>query len=314
MTNCTKFPPGNLLLVAPGESGLTLRQFLTRRFSRRSARSLRRQIEGGGARINGKVQLFANVGLIEGDRVELAEISTSKLPIGHWPDRIFWEDRHFLAIDKPAGLSSEKVIEQAPLRTCRLIHRLDRETSGLLLLAKDRLGLESGEEHFRKNRVRKHYLALVEGQVRSASGSIDASLRPAARLPGKIVWKCAAKSDKSSPTDRSKSALTRWTCLSSNGKASLLYCRPKTGRTHQIRLHLSHLGHAVLGDSTYGATSAVRCARQMLHAHRLQIPQLDLDVAAPPPSDFAGALRSLALCIDLEQLTCLEGRDDPLSD
>ena len=307
--------------VASSESGSTLRQILSRQFPALSARALRRQIEGGCVRVNQKVQLLANVPLVQGDLVELAHIeraapareddslALARFKIG---ESILWERELFLAIDKPPGVSSEDVIRHSSFRKCQLVHRLDKDTSGVLLLAKNRESFLKGASEFRKRQVRKHYLALVEGQVHSTCGKIEVPLRLSSQSPGKSVWKCARKSDPLEIRGKAKQALTHWIRLKANCQASLLYCRPATGRTHQVRLHLAHLGHSVLGDRDYGRLGGLVFLRQMLHARRLQIPHLNIDIEAPLPADFAFALERLQLTLDTSQLVQIEGRGDSL--
>lgn len=309
--------------IASSESGTTLRQILSRQFPTYSARALRRHIEGGRVRVNQKVQLLANVSLIGGDLIEIAldlegtliRVDSSRPSLDRFKVsvNILEEQERFFAVDKPAGLSSEEVLRCRSLRNCLLIHRLDRDTSGVLLLAKNRESYYQGVSVFRKGQVRKHYLALVEGQVRPASGRIEVPLSLSSQLPGKAVWKCAKRSDKLGNRDKTKAALTHWSRLTANCRASLLYCRPVTGRTHQVRLHLAHLGHSILGDRDYGLLGGLVFSRQMLHARRLQIPPCNLDIAAPIPEDFAVALERLQLPLDLNQLVPLECRDDTLS-
>ena len=206
------------------------------------------------------------------------------------------EDDALLAIDKPAGIAvhggsgvSFGVIEQ--LRTARptakfleLVHRLDRDTSGILLVAKKRSALTALQEQFRERETGKTYLALVEGTWPANKKVLDA---PLARylLPGKdgapeagerrvrVVAKDHPDAMRAVTLVR---VLARLTLPGDAGPMSLLAVTIKTGRTHQIRVHLASAGHAIAGDDKYGASDRHRAltklglTRMFLHAWRLQ--------------------------------------------
>jgi 23S rRNA pseudouridine955/2504/2580 synthase len=180
----------------------------------------------------------------------------------------------------------------------RLVHRIDAETSGVLLVARTQPAAAHLSESFAKRRAHKSYLALVRGDLPEGDeGVIVAAI---ARRPGDRGGEIAKIVD--SDADGARPARTAWQLLARQGDAALMQLSPDTGRMHQIRVHLAHLGCPILGDRIYGAgkLSAPRC---MLHASRLVIAHpgggtLELD--APLPEDFraraaAAGLHSAAL-------------------
>ena len=179
-------------------------------------------------------------------------------------DSVLYEDKRLLVINKPAGLAvhggsgvSHGVIEllrhaRSDLAELSLVHRLDRETSGCLVLAKRRSALRELHERFREGQVEKYYLALVLGDWQYGEQLIDVPLAVANRKGGErhVVV-----------SDTGKPARTRVSLSRTYGVYSLLRCALETGRTHQIRVHLAHAGHPILGDERYGDETENRAAR-----------------------------------------------------
>ena len=161
-----------------------------------------------------------------------------------------------------------------------IVHRLDKDTSGLLVVAKTDAAHRGLASQFKAHTARRTYLAVVRGRVRRDEGTIAAPLgrHPVRRLRIAVV-----------PAGRR--AVTHYTVLERYRGATLLACRLETGRTHQIRVHLAHIGHPVLGDPVYGRARAPEIARQALHAARLEFvhPRTGRPVActAPLPPDLA---------------------------
>jgi 23S rRNA pseudouridine1911/1915/1917 synthase len=158
-----------------------------------------------------------------------------------------------------------------------IIHRLDKETSGCLVVAKTDAAHRALAAQFASREVVKVYLALVEGSPRFRADTIDA---PIARDP------VHRKKMRVTPTGRGRAAITEYRVIATAGGKSLVECRPRTGRTHQIRVHLKHLGYPVLGDPLYGRRGSF--SRHMLHAWKLQFrhplsdERLTFEAAIPP--------------------------------
>jgi tRNA pseudouridine32 synthase/23S rRNA pseudouridine746 synthase len=181
-------------------------------------------------------------------------------------------DPWLLALAKPSGLLSQpglgsaladSLLSRAQRRwpEVRLVHRLDRDTSGLILLARDAETHRRLSAAFAERRIRKTYLAMVEGSPGDRCGVIDLPLaRVATRPPRYGVVPLAGGG---------KPSLTRWRLLRSGPRASLLLLQPRTGRSHQLRVHLAALGHPVLGDPLYGDPAAA--SRLQLHGTGLRL-------------------------------------------
>jgi len=220
-------------------------------------------------------------------------------------DNVVYEDKKLLVIDKPAGIAvhggsgiSHGVIEllraaRPDLKDLSLVHRLDRETSGCLVIAKKRSALRALHEKFREGIVEKNYLALVVGDWQFGEQLIDAPLLVTHRKGGErhvIV----------SPDG--KAAQTRVRLSKTYGKFSLVQCSPLTGRTHQIRVHLQSAGFPIAGDDRYGdpdankRVKALGLARLFLHAQSISFPDEhgnELHFAAPLPDDLDRFLSAL---------------------
>jgi 23S rRNA pseudouridine1911/1915/1917 synthase len=170
------------------------------------------------------------------------------------------------------------------------VHRLDRDTSGVLAFALSRGARAGLIETFRRHRIERAYLAIVEGEPRSDSGTIDAPLREA--------W-VSGRRAVARPGEEQRPARTHWRVRERLPGAALLEVRLETGRQHQLRVHLAHVGLPILGDPVYGRPSRGRplAGRPMLHAFRLAFahPVTGERVSAesPPPEDFQRALESL---------------------
>jgi 23S rRNA pseudouridine1911/1915/1917 synthase len=221
---------------------------------------------------------------------------------------VLFEDAWLMVIDKPAGL----VVHPAPghwegtlvnallhrwgetssdLDPARLgiVHRLDKDTSGVLVVAKDAPTLAALGRQFRRREVSKEYLALVHGRVRGDSGLVD---RPIARHP--------VHRKRMAVREHGRTAITRYQVIERFARATFVRALPETGRTHQIRVHLAALGHPILRDATYGAARATPLAslgRHALHAASIafQHPATAerLTVRAPLPADLAAAIVEL---------------------
>ncbi len=212
---------------------------------------------------------------------------------------IAYEDEHLLVVDKPAGLvvhpargHREGTLSQLlagvagggdPERA-GIVHRLDRDTSGLLVLARDERTHRLLQEALRKRAVEREYLALVEGLPPARTGTIEA---PIGRHP-RIRTRMAVGGT------GARQARTHFTLERSLGEFSLLRLRLDTGRTHQIRVHLQAIAHPVCGDPEYGTAGLLGLSRQFLHATRLSFPHPlsgeRIEIESPLPPDLREAL------------------------
>ena len=214
-------------------------------------------------------------------------------------DRVIFEDKRLLVLNKPTGVAvhggsgiSHGVIEllrhaRPDLKDLSLVHRIDRETSGCLVMAKRRSALRELHERFREGRVEKNYLALVVGDWQLGEQLIDAPLHVHHRQSGERHVVVSSK--------LGKPAQTRVSLSRTYGSYSLMLCAPITGRTHQIRVHLDHAEHPIAGDERYGDDDANRKARKFglkrlfLHAQSIAFPDKsgnELHFTAPLAEDL----------------------------
>jgi len=237
-----------------------------------------------------------------------AELKAVKIKL-----RVLFEDRSLLAIDKPAGMvvhpgagTREDTLVHALLSHCAgslsgiggverpgIVHRLYRETSGVIIVAKTDQAHRDLARQFAERSVVKEYLALVSGVPRLMSGSIQKAIGRNKRHRHKMAVV---------EEGQGRASWTDWVLVERYGDlAALLSCTLHTGRTHQIRVHLSSIGHPLLGDSAYGWKANTRMKRDpgrvMLHAARLQVvhPKTGkvLDLRAPLPADFKAQIKAL---------------------
>jgi len=212
-----------------------------------------------------------------------------------------FEDEHLLVVDKPAGLSVHRgagaragtLAGQLLTLGARggddpdrqgIVHRLDRDTSGLLVVARSEETHAALQDAIRRREVERHYLALVRGRPRSRTGRIDAPIGRDRRDPTK----------RSLDTDEPRDAVTHFEVAETLAAHALLDVRLETGRTHQIRVHLKAIDLPVSGDPQYGARGDLGLERQFLHAHRLRfchpVAGVDIAVESELPPDLDAAL------------------------
>ncbi len=205
---------------------------------------------------------------------------------------ILFEDGEALVIDKPASLPIERPRAGGPCLEDRAselrlgfalspvpVHRLDTDTSGCLLLARNPKALKRFNAAFEARTVQKVYLGIVAGRVEGDEGTINLALTKISSA--EKGWRMIA-------AKKGKDAVTHWRKLVERGGLTLVEFRPETGRTHQIRIHAEHgLGHALLGDPVYGDPRGAK--RTMLHACALTVPRegkAAIMATAPLPADF----------------------------
>jgi 23S rRNA pseudouridine1911/1915/1917 synthase len=215
--------------------------------------------------------------------------------------RIVHLDEDLAVIDKPAGL----VVHPAPSHIGPtlvselgdllgggdperpgIVHRLDKDTSGLMVVARNPEALVALQQAVRERRVERRYLALAGGRLASRTGTIDAPIGRASKRRTRMAVAGAASRD----------ARTHFEVLELLARGTYLEARLETGRTHQIRAHFAAIGHPLVGDSTYGGKVRYGLGRQFLHAHRLAFRHpgtgAPLDFSSPLPEDLAAALEA----------------------
>ncbi|HXB16564.1 MAG TPA: RluA family pseudouridine synthase [Solirubrobacteraceae bacterium] len=214
-----------------------------------------------------------------------------------------YEDEHLIVVDKGAGLvvhpgrgHREDTLSQqlAPLlaggdpERAGIVHRLDRDTSGLIVVARSEEALRSLQAELAARRIEREYLALVEGRPPSRTGTIDAPIGRDPRVRTRMAVGGAG----------AREARTRFTLERALPSTSLLSVLLETGRTHQIRVHLQAIGHPVVGDPEYGTNGLLGLERQFLHAARLAfdhpVTGERLEVRSPLPEDLQAALERAA--------------------
>jgi 23S rRNA pseudouridine1911/1915/1917 synthase len=238
--------------------------------------------------------------LTGGEEVEFEVLEHEALAPEQMEIPVAWEDEHLLVVDKPAGivvhpaggqgtgtlvhglleLGAEGGDEDRP----GIVHRLDRDTSGLLLVARSPEAHERLQKLVRRRDVERRYLALVRGHPRSRTGRIEAPIGRDRRD------RLRHSLDTATPRD----AVTLFELRELLPEHALLEVRLETGRTHQIRVHLEAIGLPVAGDPVYGSRGDLGLARQFLHAHHLRFAHPfsgeQLDVRSPLPADLEAAL------------------------
>ncbi len=293
-------------LTVPNEqAGERLDRFLALalpQFSRSRLQALIRagqvQLQGKGARTRETVRA-GDVVRLTVPPLEVIDAKAEEIPL-----EILFEDEDLLVLNKPPGLvvhpgagNQTHTLVNALLHHCTslsgiggkerpgIIHRLDKDTSGCLVVAKNDAAHHELARQFAEREVKKIYLALVAGTLKRPRGTIDA---PIGRHP-------VQRKKMAVDLRRGRAAKTEYRVLQSGGGLSLVECALHSGRTHQIRVHLHHLGHPIIGDSLYGKKGGA--SRQMLHAWKLGFnhPRTKerLFFEAPIPEDFR-RLREIA--------------------
>lgn len=304
----------NRSFIVPAESlSVRLDVFLTQQWPEAPSRVyIQRLIDGGHVQVNQK-KVKSSYKVIPGDKIDLEgklQSPASDIQPEHIPLNIFYEDPWLLVVHKPVGMlvhpvhghhggtlvnglmyhcqqlsdvnipdEEEGFLDPALVRP-GIVHRLDRETSGLLVVAKDNQTHVKLAKQFEKHQVQKKYLAIVKGNVKFDEGLIDA---PLGRHPKAFDKKAVVYGEKS------KAAVTVYRVIRRFGdQATLVGLYPKSGRTHQLRVHMAHINHPILGDDKYG--DAKSFSRLALHAQGLGFthPQLNtfMEFSTAVPEKF----------------------------
>jgi len=270
-----------------GHEGQRIDNFLLCRLKGVPRSYIYRILRRGEVRVN-KGRIRASYRLQEGDVVRIPPVRIAEQPEPAKPhgrvlqqlrEAVLIEDKRLFALNKPAGIAvhggsglNYGVIEAMRVlwpeeRQLELVHRLDRDTSGCLLIARKRSALRSLHELLRSNKMDKRYIALLAGCWERKRADVDAPLLKNTLQGGERIVRVDSEG---------KSALTRFRVLERFSNATLVEAKPVTGRTHQIRVHAAHLGHPILGDEKYGESKTNKQFRELglkrlfLHAESLR--------------------------------------------
>jgi 23S rRNA pseudouridine1911/1915/1917 synthase len=314
--------PNLIFCVAPEEAGLRLDVFLSRRLADRSRSRIKRWIQDGLVKIAGR-HLKVSHEIDVGDEVRVwfpSETGLHQLVPYPMPLSILFEDKHLIVVNKAPGVVVHPgaghhdntlvhgllahagclASQGAPLRP-GIVHRLDQNTSGAMVVARSDVAYLDLIGQFKDRKVKKEYLAIVYGRFKEQKGEIRTSIDRHATDRKKMAV----------VTSRGREAVSLWEVEADLGEVSLVRVCIQTGRTHQIRVHFSHIQHPVVGDATYGGglrrAHSVRSrdlqsilapvVRQMLHAWKLSffhpVTRDFLSFEAEPPADFSDLLQRL---------------------
>ena len=296
----------NTLTLTCPKNVRRLDKFLTQAIPTLSRAQAKRLIEAGLVQAD-NLALKPSLALNEGTvlTVSLPEVENPGLQAKNIPLNILYNDEHVLAINKPAGLVVHPGAGQAQntlvngliyhypalkeLDEIRpgIVHRLDKETSGVILVARTETALNNLQTQFKTRQVDKRYLALVHGTPKALEGIIDVPLK-----------RDSVQRQRMTVHPEGKPARTHYRVQESFSQYSLLDIKLETGRTHQIRVHLSWLGHPVVGDSRYGRRKThLPLKRQFLHAYQISFTHphsnTPLKLEAPLPEDLSQLLEDL---------------------
>lgn len=268
-----------------------------------STRLTRKLVLGGYVTVNGK-KAKNSTELKEGDIIDiiLETQDTQDIEPEDIPLDIVYEDLDLLIVNKPPfmvvhptkghpnGTLANAVMcyFRKTNQNCivRLINRLDRDTSGLVVIAKSQFAHQAMAKKMDSNSIEKYYIAVVEGKM-TGSGTID--------LP---IDRPSPDSIKREVMDSGQKAVTHYKVISSSAEMSKVLILLETGRTHQIRVHLSHIGHPIIGDTLYGKASE-KINRQSLHAYKLKFRELrndrEIEVVADIPEDMKNLMENIEI-------------------
>ncbi|XUX00590.1 MAG: RluA family pseudouridine synthase [Dehalogenimonas sp.] len=295
----------NIIELTSDNTEVRLDKFVAEKIPTLSRVKVRELIDGGFVKVNGKAVKPSYL-LNTGDRI-IAEIPLpppSKHPAEHIPLKVIYEDEDLAVIDKPPGLTTHpapghpdgtllnallakypELAEEGGERP-GIVHRLDKDTSGLMVVARSRQAQAALSAQFKERAVTKTYLVLVKGKLEPRSGIIEAAI---GRHP--------ANRKKMAVTEDGREAKSQYRVIQYYKGYTFVEVRIFTGRTHQIRVHLAAIGFSVVGDETYGMKSEL-FPRQFVHSHRLSFKQPKsgaiLNFTSELATDLAAGLAKLS--------------------
>lgn len=266
-------------------AGLTLLQFLLKALEADySGKKVKKALDRGACIVNGRLERFASKKVVKGDQVSFA-IDMVEDPLKNLTPEALFEDEHLIVLNKPPGLDVDGVLKSFS-EEYFLVHRLDKMTSGVMILAKSEVAKDALDQMFRNRKIEKTYLAWVEGTNLNKTGRIVNFLGCIRKCFGQKIMGVL-------PQERGgKKAITNWQVLKVLDDVTLVSVRTETGRTHQIRAHMSQLDHPIVGDFQYLShlRSRYRPKRYLLHAASIAfthpITKKSISFEVPTPKDF----------------------------
>jgi len=301
----------NLIQIIVKESGERIDALLARSIEGNSRNSVQKLLEEGYVSLEDGKKLKKNYKVSTGDSISvLLPVSVADIPLipQDIPLDIRYEDNDVIVINKPRGLvvhpapgHPDGTVVNALLYHCAdtlsgiggekrpgIVHRIDKDTSGLLIIAKNDFAHRALSAQLSDHTLYREYQAIVRGGFKEDSGTVCAPIgrHPTDRKKMAVTLK------------NSKEAITHWSVISRYNGYTHIRCRLETGRTHQIRVHMSHIGHPLLGDITYGGQSPEKGLEgQCLHAGKLRFIHpatgKDIVVECPLPEYFIGVIKKL---------------------
>lgn len=308
----------NNIVISAGlkDKGKRIDSFLSEHDIGLSRSRIQKLIKSGNIKVNGVASITKNSYVIKGkERLVLSNTNSFDDEIRYFPQKIdikiIYEDDSMIAVSKPPGMvvhpapgSKDSTLLNAVLyynyKTCfnkdlraGIVHRLDKDTSGIVLIAKDYCSYSALSLLFKERKIRKTYIALVLGNFKEKTGLIDIPIERSKK--NRKIMDVSISGRKSE---------TEFKVLKTYELSSLLEVYPKTGRTHQIRVHFSHIGHPVIGDKTYGNKETERLAdnirikRHFLHAKRITFVHPftgnPVDIIDEIPEDLKNSIKLLS--------------------
>ncbi len=254
-------------------------------YPRYSRATIQKFIKDGRVKVNGEVAKKPNTLIEDGAEIEL---ELPKESTGEKPP-VIYEDDNVIVFNKPAGLLSIKKGDYSPEPAIEdwgeIVHRLDRDTSGVIIVAKNFSTKGALQKQFQQRKTHKTYYAVVEGIPKQPHAIINIPLARNLKKPTTFM-----------PDENGREAITEYKVIAQGEKRALLELKPQTGRTHQLRIHLAHIGTPILGDKVYNPKGN-KADRMYLHAASLEITIPGKEhgerktFTAELPEDFKNALR-----------------------
>ncbi|MBS9779061.1 MAG: RluA family pseudouridine synthase [Moraxellaceae bacterium] len=291
----------NYIKITEQQAEQRLDNFLLSRLKGLPKSHLYKLIRADEVRINNK-RCKPQQKLCQGDIIRLApvKVATRAKPIISEEfsqgllKRIVYEDDGLIVLNKPSGMAVhggsglnfgviEAMREVLGKSYLELIHRIDKDTSGLLMISKKRSTLKKLQQHLRDKTIQKYYLCLVQGHVIVDKQSINAPLLRYTLANGERRVKVDRKNPQSKASETDIQVLQRF--IYNGKKVSIVQAMPRTGRTHQIRVHMAYIGHPLLGDDKYNPNDNSQVNRLCLHAWKLEIPNYPL-ISVDMPQDM----------------------------